>query len=767
MRRPLFAGCLCLVFIAVLRLLPGAAARNEEDVGGRNAFDVSELSERERLTLTGRVYQKDSEKFYLDSIVIQQKNPLQNIDLSDNLICEWEHSESLRLGSTVTLQGVFRSFSQATNPGEFDSRAYYQGLQIGGRLTEVKLLGVGEEYWALKELLYRMRSYWKERLYRVFPSKEAQLMGAMLLGDKEDLEGELRELYKKSGIIHILSISGLHITIIGMGIYRLLRRSGAPKTAAAVLGGGILVLYGVMTGMSISAYRAIGMYLLRMLAEVWGRTYDMLTALGVMAAVMTVQWPEYLQNAGFLLSFGSVMGIGVLYPALLTEKKMWGGIRYRGEGLRILLSMLGRLGRGLKESIQAGLAITLTTLPVQLWFYYEVPTYSLFINLLVLPFMSVVLITGLTAMLIPGLGILGTVDCLILKGFEELCGVFEGLPLHMWNPGRPKAWQIAVYYGLWLAVVWIAGKRGGGKRDTARDRGFAVQWIMLLIALMILTVRPSQNSRVTFLDVGQGDCIFIQTSSGEAYLFDCGSSSRKNVGKYVLLPFLKCNGIRELDGVFVSHGDNDHLNGIEELLQFAWEEDIRIKQLILPESGGADGGGQFDGLLQHVEQRMGQAVDICYMKAGDCIEDRGAYFRCLHPPAGYEGTGNEASECFYVELWNGRNKENKLSLLLTGDVEKKGELMLIEELKQYDISEVSFLKVSHHGSRNATQEAFVEQVNADISVISCGQNNSYGHPHREVLERLGRESHILQTCEAGAITVTLKAGQTLVEGYLW
>ncbi len=210
MRRPLFAGCLCLVFIAVLRLLPGAAARNEEDVGGRNAFDVSELSERERLTLTGRVYQKDSEKFYLDSIVIQQKNPLQNIDLSDNLICEWEHSESLRLGSTVTLQGVFRSFSQATNPGEFDSRAYYQGLQIGGRLTEVKLLGAGEEYWALKELLYRMRSYWKERLYRVFPSKEAQLMGAMLLGDKEDLEGELRELYKKSGIIHILSISGVY-----------------------------------------------------------------------------------------------------------------------------------------------------------------------------------------------------------------------------------------------------------------------------------------------------------------------------------------------------------------------------------------------------------------------------------------------------------------------------------------------------------------------------------------------------------------------------
>lgn len=797
MRRPLFAGCLCLVVIAALRLFGGGAAPwRAQNTGKAGCIDSSQLSEGEQLTLTGRVYQKNSEKFYLDSIMIQeraagrqQETPLQNISLSENLICDWEGSESLRLGSIVTVQGCFLSFSQATNPGEFDSRAYYRSLQIGGRLTEIQLLEAGGEYSPVKELLYELRSYWQDRLYEIFPSGEAQLMGAMLLGDKENLDAELKDLYKRNGIIHILSISGLHITIIGMGIYRLLRRIGVPLTAAAALGGGILILYGVMTGMSISACRAIGMYLLRMLAEICGRTYDMLTALGVAAAAMTLQAPEYLQHAGFLLSFGSVLGIGVMCPALLTEKRQEEP-GYRSGWKKFFYSALGSIVKGLKQSITAGIAITATTLPVQLRFYYEVPTYSLFLNMLVLPFMSMVLLCGLIAMVIPGLGILGTVDCLILTAFEKLCEGFGRLPFHTWNPGRPKLWQIGVYYGLWLAVVWIGGV-GAKKRDNAKTGMCIIQCILLTAAVITLAVRPARGSTVTFLDVGQGDCVCVQTSSGAAYLFDCGSSSRRNVGKYVLLPFLKYNGIRELDGVFVSHGDKDHTSGVEEFISFAGEEGIRIKRLILPKVGGAGetggggengrggensakgengGDGQFEDLLQAVEQAAGSAgqdIDICYISAGDYWENGGAAFRCLHPPAGYEGESNAASECFYIELWDKEDKKNKLSLLLTGDVEKEGELMLTEELKQYQISEVTLLKVAHHGSRNATSEDFLQQIDAAVSVISCGRNNSYGHPHSELLERLGRESCILQTADAGALTVTLRNGQAVVEGYSW
>ncbi len=767
MRRPLFAGCLCLVFIAALRLFGGADSPN--------------IPKRGQVTLTGRVYQKDSEKFYLDSIIIQeqaanrqQENSSQNIHISENIICQWENSASLRLGSTVTVQGSFKEYAQAANPGEFDSREYYQSMHIGGRLTEVRLLEDGKDYSAVKELLYRLRSYWQERLRHIFPSKEAQIMGAMLLGNKEALDSEVKDLYKRNGIIHILSISGLHITVIGMGIYRLLRRIGLPALASAVSGGIILILYGMMTGMSISAYRAIGMYLLHMLAIVCGRSFDLLTALGVIAAVMSVRTPEYLQHAGFLLSFASVLGIGVLYPALFIEKERKPGLRYRSRWRQAALSAGGRLLKELKRSIMAGLAITVTTLPVQLWFYYEIPVYAPLLNLLVLPFMSILLVFGLSAMLIPGLGVLGMMDCVILTCFEKLCGMFGELPLHTWNPGRPKLWQIAVYYCLWLGAVWIAkagAKKAGGQETKdggkSRGRGSAkrsiLQWMMLAVAVVVLAARPSPESKVTFLDVGQGDCVCVQTSSGEVYLFDCGSSSRKEVGRHVLLPFLKYNGIKEIDGVFVSHGDKDHISGVEELLVFAEEEGIHIKRLLLPDIGSAWEDNQFAGLLP----AAGQATKICYIKAGDCREDEGAFIRCLHPPQGYIGEGNAASECFYLELWNSGDKKNKLSLLLTGDVEKEGELMLTEELKKYGIGEITLLKVAHHGSRNATSKNFLRQVNATVSVISCGRDNGYGHPHEELMERLCSRSYVLQTSREGAVTVTLRKGQAYASGYLW
>ena len=144
-------------------------------------------------------------------------------------------------------------------------------------------------------------------------------MSALLLGDKNALDNEVKEMYQRNGILHIFSISSLHITIVGMGIYKLLRKAGIPILPASMAGSLLLILYGCMTGFGVSACRAIGMYLLRMLAEVVGRTYDLLTALGVMAAVMVIQNPYYLQNGGFLLSFTSVMGIGVVFPGLKPE----------------------------------------------------------------------------------------------------------------------------------------------------------------------------------------------------------------------------------------------------------------------------------------------------------------------------------------------------------------------------------------------------------------------------------------------------------------
>lgn len=716
MRRPLMAVCACFVaLMAVLLWADGIMPTGFLSLTGqeeRVEEAVDNLDGRE-VIVTGRVYRKDTKYFYLESILIQVQaaGQQQGFSMKENLICEYE-KDAPSIGSYVKLSAKFGCFRSATNPGEFDSAKYYHSIGIAGKLRNAIVLEESFDYSAWQEKLFELRQYFRARLYRIFPQKEASVMTAMLLGDKGDLDEETKRLYQENGIIHILSISGLHITIIGMSIYKLLRRMGVPVWVAAIAGSSILLLYGVMTGMSISACRAIGMFLVKMLAEMVGRTYDMLTAMGIMAAGMVGGNWCYLQNAGFLLSYGAIWGIGVVYPALMQKEEKEEVQLYEEQAWkRAAKVILKKSGEGLRQSTLSGLSVTLTTLPVMLWFYYEVPTYSILINLLVLPFMTLVMLSGLLAMLVPGLGGLGTVDYLVLNGYEWLCRIFEQLPFSKWNPGRPEEWQIVVYYVILLGVVLLGGRRKFGR------------YLLLSIAVIVLGTHFNHETTVTFLDVGQGDCICVQLATGEVYLFDCGSTSRSKVGEYVLLPYLKYSGINHIDAVVVSHGDADHCNGIEELLENKESWGITVGELRSP-------------------------------KAGDFWEVKSAGFLCLHPPDNCSiEDANARSRCFYIEL------EQGVKLLLTGDVEGEGEELLLQQLQERGIGDISILKVAHHGSKYSSTQAFLQQVQPRVAVISCGRNNSYGHPHEETLQRLESvDSRVLTTPEHGAITVKVGKG---------
>lgn len=812
MRRPLFMMCLCLVVIAAMWL----KLKNSSGEWGEQEF----ASLGEELTITGRVYSKDTNSFTIDSINLVQlsnvANSRQIIPNKTKLICENKDDfPFVRIGSTVMVKGTFAEFSVATNDGEFDSKSYYEGKNICGKLTDVVLCGESQKYSVLQEALHNLRQYFKKRINQVFPEKEASLLVAMLLGDKEDLDGNTKELYQRNGIIHILSISGLHITLIGMGIYKLLRRLGLKIGVAAVCGGVFLCLYGVMTGMSLSACRAIGMYLIRMMAEIVGRSYDMLTALGVMAAFLVGNNPNNLCNAGFLLSFSSILGIGIMYPVLLVDESLPLEERAKKEKYepvawkRILGDIGKTVGSGLKKAFFSGVSITLFNLPIQLWFYYEIPVYSVLLNLLVLPFVSAVMVTGLVTMLVPGTGMIGTVAYVILKGYELVCECFEKLPFHTWNPGKPQVWQMVMYYFfLLLVIAWVCGENGlccTIRRFLGKYRVLGVgKVVVLALAVGVFALHPSAKDRITFLDVGQGDCILLETREGEAYLFDCGSGNRKQIGEYVLLPFLKYHGIRRIDAVFVSHFDEDHCNGIRELLSWREKEGIAIGDLVVPEvvERMLEEGvstllpGQVSlqqaeytllpgrvSLPQAVSHAIGGFGDvnmsITYMSAGEIYPSTGASILCLHPPQGYEEDGNASSMCFYVNVSGEESVDNLIgaffsgedlpdvgySILLTGDAEGEGEEGLLKEIVKHNIRNVDVIKVAHHGSRNATGEALLEQVAPRMAVISCGRNNRYGHPHPEVIQRLEETGcEIFSTATSGQVTVVFDKGVEIRNG---
>ncbi len=933
-------ACLCLVIvITIMKILTGAGT------GG----DAVLPPDGSPVRITGRIDTRTSEVIILQCISLIHKD--QTYSYSGKLQCELDNmktamitagavtgeEESLKIGQQIILEGTFSHFATATNPGEFDVQRYYAAKGIGGRVRQSQILAVGEKYSFLREKLYGFRQVLHDRLAEVFPAKEASVMQTLLLGEKEELDAEVKALYQKNGIAHILSISGLHITLLGMGVYRLLKRLGLPVRAAAVGGAMLLLIYGVMVGMSVSASRAIGMYLLQMLGIFVGRTYDMLTGLGLMALLLVLQEPERLCDVSFLMSFGAVLGICILTPVLsgdgrerdadeeLEVKGISAWLRtvadifgdsayernkYREGWRKVAYEGIQRMVSTVKGGFAASVGVILFTLPVQLWFFYEIPVYSVLLNLLVLPFMSVVVAGGILS-LIPGLGLVGTVDCLILWWYEWVCGRFEELPGAIWCVGRPEVWQIICYYvGILLLVfgreyveawkkrgtygegnvpgdrlhfartLWCLKMRGAWKRrgtygeknvpgdrqhfartlwclitrgadESIRNRKkdcngemiqhsdrrfgicstgvqnalakFRCAWqgamtymnrvqhliaVVMILGLLIglLTGNFDCGSRVTFLDVGQGDGIVVETGQG-AYLFDCGSTSRKNIGEYVLKPYLKSRGIRSLRGVFVSHPDEDHMNGVIELLENGADWGIVVEQLFLPAIAEGKRTESFVTLLAAAEAAE---VPVSYIKCGDEIRDSQLRLLCLHPEENTTlADANAYSECFYVEVFakkmkqeaiddrkandasggsaiegsgeNGsfagnserkdfRVNDGKINILLTGDVEGEGERQLMQELQEQRgqrAFRVDILKVAHHGSGYSTGTEFLAAASPATAIISCGRNNSYGHPHAETLQRL-EDARVpwYGTMDYGALIVTVDSHGNRLRGYL-
>lgn len=787
---------------------------------------------------------------------------------TENILCYLrEGVPEPEIGSLVILKGTLKNFQQPTNPGQFNAPFYYQILRISFRLNQAEIQVKSDRFYKIAEGLYQLRRKAGSKVDALLPEQEASVMKTMLLGEKGILDEEIKGLYQRNGIAHILAISGLHISMIGMGLYQLLRRAGLKIKLSAILASIIIVLYGMMTGFAVSAIRAIAMFLLQMLAQILGRTYDRITALAVAAVLVLVEQPLYLFHSGFQFSFLCVLGISLILPVLGNVRK----------------------GKKLFE----GIALMAVTLPVYLGVFYQIPIYSMFLNFIVLPMMSILMGAGIvmilaaflcTPLAIPAAWLITG----ILMVYERLGLFTEQLPHHYWTPGCPAKWQLAVY----VAVLIIIAALGRTKRkavlyqkdcihkDCIHRRGSCVKgilqedppchevlqyemsqyersqhgmaqynipryevsqyeipqyemqnkrirriachggkwistygipvgicWGFLLLGVVILTWRFRPELQVTFLDVGQGDCIFLQTENGASYLTDGGSSSVSKVGKYRMIPFLKYQGASQIKAVFVSHADSDHYNGIAELLEQAELEGIRVENLVLTDIADECRSEGYEELVELAGQN---GITVQLLHEGQQLQDGELLFQCLHPSKGYRAEDlNETSMVLLVTY-------REFSMLLTGDVQGAGEEHLTQELQDWkepgvtqmqDVirisgeeesmeeqsiederieeqieekrpqnkmganhteTELTILKVAHHGSKNSTSEEFLKAANPKLAIISCGKANRYGHPHEETLERLEKvDVPWFCTKDYGAITVTVDdKSRVQVRGYI-
>ncbi len=672
-----------------------------------------------------------------------------DIDVTQDMLYTegFEGVYSIECGDYIELEGSIKRFSYTRNDGEFDRKAYYNSLGIRYQVYGCKISQYNKVS-GFQAYINTYKSMFDEVYDTVSDEKEAGILKAVVLGDKDCIDDDVYELYQKNGIAHILAISGLHISFIGVAIYKLFKRILSGYIVPFMSAMTVLLLYTFMTGNGVSAKRAVVMCIVSMGADVLGRTYDVLSALSMSAVLIVVENVFIIYNTAFLLSFGAVIGIAVVYPAFKImftdpiDKKADRVDRKRQIAKRSVLKGIAALVGNLGGSI----SVSLVTLPIIMSQYYEVPVYSVFLNLLVIPVMSLLLICAILVALIGLFSIpvatffMGTVHY-ILKFYTTLCVVTENMPGSIYVTGKPQLMDCIVYYVLLgVFVMLVTLKRQRGKKEAGGYR-----WIysgIICVAIIILLPIQKRELCIRMLDVGQGECIYVQYNN-KTFLFDGGSSDVYNVGRYRIYPCLRSNGVTCIDYIFVSHADTDHISGILELIDMQ-DSTFTIKNLVLPDIKDKESQEKYVKIV-NLAKANGISV-ICVSTQDTYITaDEGLKISCLHPYRDYNYVdSNDYSAVFRMEY-------GAFSMLITGDVGENAELSILEKNEKLN---VDVLKVAHHGSKYSSCEEFISRTTPDIAIISCGEDNSYGHPHNETMARFqnyGTKIYITKEC--GQITL--------------
>lgn len=745
-------GAFVVIFFT---LIMGFMLMSNEITTRNYIYDLKENT----VIVQGKIYKIENTAFgtniYLKGVEVE--NGEKSVSVK-RIFVNTEKIPNVKIGNIIKVRGKLRQFEEAANKGNFDSRKYYLSLGFYGKIEAGTIEIINSDYSGIRQGLYELRMEIIERLeklcsdnngiFSIINNKNG-IIGAIILGDKTDIDSDIKELYSVSGIAHILAISGLHISFIGMAIYRLLRRRFRFLFSAAV-SIPVVLSFGIMSGFGISTIRAIIMFILKIIGEVLGRKYDAITAISLAGLVLLVQNPFVVCNSGFQMSFGAIIAIVLILP--------------------IVEEILNTDNKIIKV-ISANFTISLVMNPIPAWNYYELPTFSFLLNIVVVPLMSVVIVSSIAGIfcscIMFGFGkVVIFPGCGILELYTFLCNIINKSSVASIVVGQPKVTIIIVYYAILLVVLFglknirtkytrAEKERNIIKKETGlvlekkakKERRIKGQNVKLRLACIVgflllnclIYYIPNPGFYITFIDVGQGDGILIHGDNGTKVMVDGGSTSEKQVAKNCIVPYLKAEGIGTIDYSIITHTDKDHISGILEILENNNSNRIRIKNLVMPDINMKD-----DTYNELIEKAKLKKINVLYIKKGDTLSLGKTKIKCIYP----ETTTTASDKNDYCTVLSVKNKTSKI--LLTGDISKE-----IEEKIKDDIEEnYTVLKVAHHGSNYSSSEKFLKKVNPKYSIISVGKNNSYGHPGNETMERLRKQGGVIyRTDEKGGITI--------------
>ncbi|WP_338451553.1 DNA internalization-related competence protein ComEC/Rec2 [Niallia oryzisoli] len=639
-------------------------------------------------------------------------------------------TQELTPGMVCYVEGQLKEPSVSTNENAFDYKNYLKQNHIYWILEPEQLsLNTCSKNSTLLTALRKIRAEGIRYLQSNFPEETVPLAAALLFGTSDLLSSDTMDHYRDLGLVHLLAISGLHIAIIVAIVNYLLLRIGITREKSLLLIIICLPIYCILTGASPSVNRSVLMTMLILIGKRWGRNnhFNPLDVISLTFLLYLLVSPFAIFNIGFQLSFL------VTFTLLISS-----------------VYILQRYEHSVSLLLSTSLLSMVVTAPLLLYFFFEFSIITLLVNLLYIPLFNFILLPYVLFGFVLHL-LFGSLVNPLLIPLNSLISftsqVTEKISSLPWNTiilGRPALPLLFLYvWGLFLFfVLW--------EKEVSLKRQFLLFLLpcFLFFGQFVVT-NYSSYGEVTFLDVGQGDSIYIRLPYGKGnYLIDTGGNrpfekepwqvrDGFEVGEDTVVPFLKSKGVTTIDKLILTHGDTDHAGGAKAVMK-----ELQVHELVLPD---VKEKSELEAELIQTALRKNTAVR--YAHDGDSWQAGENHFYILSPTKKSTMSANNGSLVLYTVLGD-------ISWLFTGDLEKEGEARLIEKYPQLS---VDVLKVGHHGSKSSTTETFLDHITPKIAVISVGEQNSFRHPHRDVIERLEkRKIIIVRTDLNGAITYTFK-----------
>lgn len=605
----------------------------------------------------------------------------------------------LELGSRLLLAGQIRAYPEKRNPGGRNLQKELARMHIVGWVKPTRIVSLGSAH---ASVISGIRASLTETLHDILPARHAGLLTGMLLGDKTEVPDEVRDDFSRSGLYHLLAISGMHIGYLFAILLLVVKPVFLNLRVRRIVLFAILWAYVLITGANPPTVRAALIISLVMLSYELHRTPRRWNLWGGAALLILLVDPQQLFSVGFQLSFAATAGI-LLAMDFLEEKRS--ALRTSSLATRRWRRFLGRyVGVPLLISSAAGTF----TAPILAAHFGGFALISVVLNLIAIPLAG--LIFGLAwaivaSKLILGIAIAPLVAALELglKALESIAFVGARLPGNSLGEfsGMVTATAIVIaFLGILLSSTW--------------QRRFL--WVSgaLILLLIAPAIQSQSHLRVESLDVGQGDATLLRFPGGSNLLVDCGG---KETAENELLPSLRRQGINRLNALLLTHFDADHAGGALPILE-AFRVDRMVVSSLSPR-------GDLGQKIMNEARRRGIPVraaslgdTLCGFQNSKCV--------ILWPPESVGGDENRESIVMKVRF-------GETSILLTGDIEQPEEKFIMNSggYLQSDI-----LKVAHHGSRNSSQRDFIGKVRPQIGLISCGRGNPYHHPSQRVISDL-------------------------------